>query len=566
MANCDTEKQQHVKKLNQKFLSNASEVFQFEWKTCIRNLIEKMSMDFSSRYFPGFDFPDIIFDGEENESDLHLVGSYEKNCAFLIYLRCRFEPKSPSFKKNIQPFIKSIDLLNKFSDRFWIYNLVSSQSLSFDEIDIILNNSHITLYTLPNLIFDPLYREFMDSDVYHYFTCTDLTEQSSPYFIPGDKSEGNRILSQYRHEKDLSKKRAYWEKSQRIIFKIEAQQWFSHPQFFNDFFQGLGEYFTKRIPSEAKYIESTFTCYTAMFKLLNGRINYDISYNELKTHLQTSISKEMVEWFLNRFFLSKRYETFSQADYENPPCSLLHEYRNFIKACGYIHFGRIYTGIMVMWKAFFKYVEELAQKPIFRTLKGQLMENCVLDLASDHGFAAYKLILKDSNQPSTERYYLMKSQIGSFPDDKIIELEVDFPRRSPMTFMEYDVVIQINSQLLFCEVKSTAVEVGIQEDVIKWNKNIKNQFELLRLKKRLFKDLFMAEKLQHEIFQEKLYAKHCIIKSEGIFGITGVLTLQDLNESLKTFSQWIEEGIFMENWKNMKNGPYWKETPQIKNV
>lgn len=558
MTDIIEEKRQRIIRLNRIFLMNASQVLQYEWKTCIHNLIEKMSMDFSSRYFPGFIFPDLILKGDEPKEELRLVGSYEKDCTFLLFLRCMFELKNPSFKKNILPFIQSIDSSEKFEDRFWIYNLASSQPLSIKEIEKILTKSEITLYTLPNLIFDPQYRKFMETDVYQYFCCKDLSDKSSPYYIPGDRSEGNKILTKFHNETDLNKQREFHQHFQSIELNVEVKEWFSHPQFFEDFFQGLGDYYIERIPSEAKYIRISFECFKELFKLLDGRVNYDLSFNKLKTQLQTTLSKERVDWFLNRFIISKQYQTFSITEYETPPCSLLRDYQDFIKGCGYIHFGRVYTGVMLVWKSVFKYVEELARKPVFRRLKGQLMENCVIDLAEAVGFSAYKVILKDTLQESSERYDLMKAQIDSFPHDKIIELEVAFPKYSPMTFMEFDVVIQIESQIMFCEVKSTAVEVGIQEDIIRWNQNIKGQFELMRLKGRLFENLFMAEKLNHEIFPEELFAKRYIIKSEGIAGIKGVLTLENLDTQLNMFREWIENETFDERWKLMKNGPYWQ--------
>ncbi len=548
---------------NRQFLMNASKILEYDFKTSVKELIRINSFEFANNYIPGFDDDDfermsiehvseaLLRDESEKEADkkvadeeYRLTNSLENDSSFLLFLRCVFENKKGKLRKSIKSFLTLFEKEDFLTDDFWVFNSQSARNASGEEIERLKFYCYIAKSSIPSLSFDPKFQELLDTPAVQYFLSKEEKEwEKTPYFSPNAQLKDLSALShyidtkQFLYEMELQEKMGASNRFPDLSAEsyVNAQlahfcrltfQRFADYTFITDFLEGFEEYFAFHLPSQRKYINTTFQAFIQLVKAVKGQIYVQWSLRFLKDLLRKNLSSEQANWFLDRFWFFKQYDNFESSRYDTPPSAILSQFDEFIHKCGVICLGQAYTGFYWIWKAVLKYIEELTARSEFRMKKGQLLEQWVLDCAQNRGFSAWKLIIY--NTQSTHRGHIddMLTQIQSFPSDHILSFSVPFPSNVHASYLEFDVVIQIQNHLLLCEAKSTAVEYGSFWDIIKWDKIMNKHLEQLKWKRDVLQQLVKRGAFTDSLlsFEDPLMV--CLIKTEGIANLMDVFNMK----------------------------------------
>ena len=241
----------------------------------------------------------------------------------------------------------------------------------------------------------------------------------------------------------------------------------------------------------------------------------DISWNEMRTVLQSKVNSSYVDKFMEEMILERQQlELPSEIEFNGK--KILFDYQRFLRKAGY-YLGKIYTGALLVWRSLIKYLEQIQKSDEFRNLKAKLLENWCYKEAEKRDLHPEKLILKNSNidLSQNQKYKELKSQISDFPK-KPLKLKVDAPNNLNFAFREFDVIFRVGDYLFLIECKATSIPIGEFGEYSKWIEYSNKRLEKQDQKEKLLKNLIDNNLIQHQLFDNIKEYISIQLQTEGL--------------------------------------------------
>ncbi|MEE9377779.1 MAG: hypothetical protein V3V33_07050 [Candidatus Lokiarchaeia archaeon] len=513
----------------------------------------------SLNYFPAHELIDKIYTGkeytEEQLNDLKNFRDYtERMHGIFILMTMIYDSEVRNKKRITDRIIDQMDLFGELVNQFFFLN-TNPSNIEVNRLLERLEDFSTVDIMLPNLEFDPEYRKILDSD-----TIKQIFHVATPLNEPNPKrfKDYKYFLSEEQYHEFHENKF-----SEEILFDIDPKlKWlpgyckkganyfwfldFGSHDLINEFIRLFKEYFCLRVPLKKEEIETTLDCYSVLFKLSEGKFYSEIKWKELSNKLETSISKNFVLNFLERFCLEKQFNEFDNVFENFNPQNFLNSYNEFLKYAGFVYHGTIRTGALLIWRSMIKYFEELQQDEDFRNLKGKMLEKWCYEEALKRDLKPEKLILIDPRRTPTPKYFLMKEEIKSFPKPAI-EVEAELILGHPDSyFREIDLIIKIEELLLIIECKGTKAPLGEEGKYVNWTSRFYNVLNDLYEKYDII--TFNIEKgiLKDPIFDGVEEIIPMIIQTEGIFDNLYGYTTHKFIKALERLEQHKKAGTINE--------------------
>ncbi|WP_371801676.1 hypothetical protein [Candidatus Lokiarchaeum ossiferum] len=436
----------------------------------------------------------------------------------IVFLHAYFEPMKKSQTQGLRNALFAG--LTKNSNILHQITLLQSQHHFARNIAIYSQKTLFIRHFFPDFYWDPIYTEIVDPKrVETYFTTGGLDIKQ---------------FSQDLREKffNIMDKRKTYTFSDFFFPLIDATNDFltelkSSQSEIKYFMEGFLKYVKKIAPDKSNELGKVLVLFQLLLRLSEYQSFAKINYAQLKKELAALLSPPDAEKLMQDFFYEKKGFPFNK---ENPLIfqDLFEEYHRFLSNAGICHFGQIYTGYFYIWHSFFGVVDKFQSDPRFRERKGQLLENFVLVKLQKKGIEAQKLILKNTNIETSDRFYLMKDQIQKFPQDAIIEIDVAFPPEYQSCFYEIDLIYKNEQTLTLVEVKGTHVHLD-ELNLASWAESRERMNKILIKKRNLIRSLLPILKGQNPFFEDIEDVTTILLKTEGLIfeGERHVLTFLD---------------------------------------
>ncbi len=407
----------------------------------------------------------------------------------------------------IELFKDEIDIIN---DVFMLN--IGPENWKIEQFDnFIFNfnkNRRIRKSYIPDLFFDPCFEAVYKNEAIKKITSRNPIKEDK--YISDLISQADIELFKKPHNINPSLKISL---PASVYPKILGTHFFGSSKSIDDLIELFNDYFVVRIPSREDEIYQTLLCFGVLMKMLKGK-GYFVSSKTLLDELIVEVGSDFGQNFLDNYFITTSYgisfNDFESFDFK----SLMKDYHSFLKYAGYLHYGKIYTGVFLVWRALMKYLEELQKEKEFKKIKGALLENWAYKIAEENGFCPEKIILRNINKPPTPRYYKMKKQISDFPK-KALEFKVPF-FKNKSSYFEIDVAFKVKEVLFIIECKSTMIPFSSEWNIFKWNYFMNDDMKVLQNKTDLLQECLEKKLIKHHYILNVKKVIPLILKTEGI--------------------------------------------------
>ena len=407
---------------------------------------------------------------------------------------------------------------------------------------------------LPNLGFDPEFKKLLESKPLKFLF--DTSDVMMYFEGKVQKKRQNYILSTQKFDfwrEKLNKKNLIFPINPNLaispLFREESNYtgyyFFEASNFIDDLIHQFTIYYNLRIPSKAKKILNTLFCFGKLFKLAEGRMFKQLLLQRVRKKLEISTNKHIASFFLKKFILKNQNTSFPKFNAFKPK-KFLEIYHWFLEKAGYLHYGKINTGVFLIWRSMIKYLESLQQEEQFRNKKGKLLENWCYEQAATRGFSAKKLILRNKGRKPTQNYSEMKKQIEDF-SGPILKFEFEFPqKKQKYSFAEYDLLFKIKAHLFIFEMKATAAPIKEHGDYFNWIGMFNYNLAKLNSITELLKDAIKTNLVNDGFFQGIKHYHSFIIQTEGLISNVYVMIPQGYVKFLDIIKDYIEKNALDE--------------------
>jgi len=510
------------------------------------------------------------FHSRDISDSLNLEKNLERICGLCLFIKLCYK-SSNQFKKGYTD--SEIDNLIVYDDNFkliedfFIHNL---KPPNFPEKIYRELLRKIEYNPLPELGFDPEYQNLVQSSEAstHLILFTMMGLNISEYnyrylkYIP--KQE---LLNQYfgMFKNKQPEKIMNVNPELRISYQITE---FTHNigipifgsvDFIEDIITSFKKYYCLRVPARAMEIENTLKCFGELLKISQGKSYFEIQWNQLKNILIQASSKEISNRFLDQFCYSKKYELFPINFDAFSPEVWIRKYDQFLRAACFYHFGKVFSGVFLLWRALIKFFETIHREREFYTKKGKNLENWTFKIIESYKFELEKLILinKEKNPTQSKNYNSLKLQIKEFFKEPL-ELEVEFPDHiqfeksnktitaSSSFFSEIDLAFRIENCLFMIECKGTSVPRSEEPNILLWVFNFYNEIKKLEFKVELLKYNIENGSIKHPFLKDIKHFIPLVVNTEGLSGYSGLLHTKALILYLGELNAYLNRGEFKE--------------------
>ncbi len=514
----------------------------------INNLLLNGSI--ASLYFPAYSnhirqTREKDFD-QQNEIEREIYR--ERIHGLLIFTSLKYrqisEITSNTTDKAIEYFKEQIDIVKDF----FILNSAPEQ-MTIEDYDRFLSDIN-TYYKIrktyiSDLFFDPSFKPIIESNAIKKLFPTSTLEKNNYYPLDSEIIDSiNPHSNPYNIDPSLD-----------IAFlasnfsRILGITFFGSHKLIDDIIELFYDYFVKRIPSKEDEIYQTLLCFGVLMKMLKGS-GHNIRWRALSEALLKEVHSELAEKFLNNFFMKKQNKIFvDNIDLFNFK-QFIQDYYEFLKFAGYVHYGKIHTGVFLAWRALIKYLEDLQKEDEFKKKKGALLENWAFEVAEKYRFAPEKIVLRNIKKPPSDSYYEMKDQIADFKK-KPLKFKLPIPDEHNWgPFMEIDVAFKVDDILFTVECKGTSVPMGVEMDIFKWYSNMERNTYKAIIKNMVLGDCIEKNLINHPLFYDITKYIPIILKTEGISSYFEVFSPEVYIDYLKRMREAMDSGNIKEFLKN----------------
>jgi hypothetical protein len=205
--------------------------------------------------------------------------------------------------------------------------------------------------------------------------------------------------------------------------------------------------------------------------------------------------------------------------------------------------GVVYTGLLTIWRALIKYLENIQKTDEFQDKKGKMLENWCYHKAAEFRLHVEKLIFRNPNRDPSERYFDMKEQVKDFPK-RALEVNALFPEESKSTYEEVDLAIRVHEYLFLFECKGTATYRGTQDNFLRWIEKFNREIKSLNWKGKLIKTNGKRGYFNEPFLQGIKFFVPYHIQTEGIFSDDRILSPKGFEGLLAQLRKYIDSGQF----------------------
>lgn len=529
---------------NQNFFNLIKNLVNLDLKRSLKICTCLLNEMISCIYFPAFRdqyFKDHA--GQENLALPEFLPNSERNSSIILFMNLAYksdeEVSKKATDKKINDFILDLNTVN----RFFIFNTIPS-NLKFDEVDRIYKDSVVLQSMIPDLKFDPKFQEILKKNAFKVLYSDIQTERlREKYIKSGDngdnldsnKETNNSVHYQVPYQVDLNLMIASFVNQSLNL----GSYYFGSFKVIDEVITTLRDYYIDKLPSKSHRITNSFKFFSELLKLARGRRIFVIQWNNLTQKLKTHFSPEVLKKLLQEFSFDKKYNEFPSNFQDFNPEKFISDYNRFLYACLYVHFGKIYSGVFLIWRAFLKYCESLQRYPEFYTKKGQIMENTCYNQAVSYGFQPEKIILTNIHREPSRRYSKMKEQVKMFPRDPL-EFKIPFPDTYKSTFEEIDFAFRHRNSLFAFEIKGTSIRKGENLKIIPWLTNFFENITNLEKKMSILFENIRNGNIQHKFFKGINRVFLGVVRSEGVYGKYGGFSIESYNKHLKELREAID--------------------------
>lgn len=459
-----------------------------------------LNFSISTNYFEGFrklmrEVPALLPDPENPYMlDEYLFGSERIYSIILLFSMTYKFPDRLSPDETDQK-IDEIVSYGPLTNRFFMFNTILPDNYDLKLKDLLnkVKGYRQIKALLPDLAFDLEYKPVIESEALkQMFDSTFISNYLDTKLPKPLKYVPNkRLLERYRRASPT--KKIFGIDYNLTISKLMTESLnlsgvhiISSKAQIDEIIRAFLKYYTTRIPSRAREIKANLLCFGGLLEFAEGRLYIKVKRQKIVKTIKKKVSQFRYDWFFKRFCMNVGSNEFGDNYSDFKPQDFLKSYNRFISYCMYDVSGVLYTGVLLIWRALIKYLEYIQLTEEFGKIKGSLLEEWCYKKAVELGFSAAKIILRNPELPSSDRYYKMKEQTKDFPE--IIEEEAKFPAESDSTFEEIDLAIKIKDYIFLFECKAKRSLRGTQDIFLERIEEINTNLKSLNWKGMLIKN------------------------------------------------------------------------------